>query len=652
MADGAHRPAPVNPEAVCLDNGNASKNICKRTSFIRFAAAVSVTLIAAVVFFGVYAGETKEKQPSDTRRHSFCCPDDVEEMTRYLSADAAPCGDFFAYVCSNTVDSRHSETDASLDFRIKSAAVTGTIPNNARTFTAGHFLNSFYKTCLEAISRRESFAGSLANALLKEAGDLLKNVDPRKAMAFNTEASLVYALHSVIRVSYRVNSAVTLEIAANCDPDAGYLDDLNTTVDVLKRVTNSTATTEDTVKLAGRLCEQFRSEQEQAIAYHLSLDASEFSQEVWNLDDVVDAMKALGFALKNSTLLNVRGVREIHLLYDIFFDDTHRDVKTAYLLWHCVANGAEEFNVAEGQFSPQAYETCSQSAFKLRELWELFKAEIFTTPDKDAVAKHIFALITDAVHKQIKEMPLVEAEDFAERERFFENVKLLTPMAESRASVPVPYATQDFARNLLRGRRFNIAVYAARWSKLVVQRAAKYRDLFLLGGRYILLSPGVYDFIRAASPSSLLPNMAILGQLLAESLWAMALIHANWKPKTTTNILNFSACFFERYLDNANISHKYQVLYTSLGMSTVVKALNWSDWHVVHNAWSLWRLSHAQLFYILNSHYRCPNNPSVRTYLEIKVPLMYVQDFAEAFSCPRNTSMEARGCLDPVQISS
>ncbi|KAH7951119.1 hypothetical protein HPB52_004834 [Rhipicephalus sanguineus] len=359
-------------------------------------------------------------------------------------------------------------------------------------------------------------------------------------------------------------------------------------------------------------------------------------------------MNALGFALKNSTLLNVEGVGEIRLLYDVFLNDTHRDVKAAYLLWHLVASGVEEFSVTEGQFSPQAYETCSQSAFRLRELWELFKAEIFTTPDKDAVAENIFALITDTVHKQFKEMPLVEVEDFEERERFFENVKLLTPMAQSRASVPVPNATQDFAQNLLRGRRFNIAVYAARSLKLGVQRAAKYRDLFLLGGRYILLSPSVYDFIRKASPNSVLPNMAILGQLLAESLWGMALFYANWKPNTKTNILSFGTCFFERYLNNANISHKYQVLYTSLGMSTVVSALNRSDWHVMHNAWSLWRLSHAQFFYIFNSHYRCPNNPSVHTNLEIEVPLMYVQDFAEAFSCPKNTSMEPRGCLDPV----
>ncbi|KAH8022595.1 hypothetical protein HPB51_000895 [Rhipicephalus microplus] len=648
MAAGADRPASRNLEANRL--GNAPQDTCKHAFFPRFAAAVSVALIAAFVLFGVYAAQAWDKQPSDTKRRPFCCPEDVEEMARYLNTNAAPCVNFFAYVCSTTMNSRRSETDASLDFRIQSAAVTGTIPNNARTFAAGHFLNSFYKTCLETISGRESFAGSLAKAFLGEAGYLLKNVDPRKAMAFNAEASMVYAIHSVIRVSYRVNRAVILEIGANCGPDTHYLDDLNATVDALKRVTNSTATTEATLSLAGWLCERFQDEQGQEIAYDLSLDSSEFSQEVWSLNDVVEAIKALGFFLKNSTLLLVRGVREIRLLYDIFLNGTHRDIKAAYLLWHCVAEGTEEFSVTEGQFSPQAYEMCSQSAFKLRELWELFKGEIFTTPEKDDVAKNVFAVIAETVLKQLKEMPLVEAEDFDERDRFFKNAKLLTPLVQSRASVPVPNATQDFAQNLLRGRRFNIAVYAARWSKLVVPKAARYRDIFLLGGRYILLSPGVYDFIRVASPSSTLPNMAILGQLLAESLWAMALYHGNWRPKTATNIINFSNCFFERYLDNANASYKQQVFITSLGMSTVVRALNWPDWHIVHSAWSLWSLSHAQFFYIFNSHYRCLNNPYVYTDMEITVPLKYVQDFAEAFNCPRNTSKEARGCLDLVQI--
>ncbi|KAH7952083.1 hypothetical protein HPB52_018231 [Rhipicephalus sanguineus] len=542
MADGADRPAPVNPEADCL--GNASRNIC----------------------------QTKEKKPSE--KHSFCCPDDVEEMARYLSTSAAPCDDFYAYVCSNTMDSRHSGTEAGPDSRIKSVALTGTLPNNAKTFAAGRFLNSFFKTCLDSITQSESFARSLANAMLHEAGNLLKNVDSRNAMAFNTEASLVYSLHSAIRVSYRVNRVVTLQINAICDPDAADLDDLNSTVDVLKRVTNSTTTMEDTVELAGQLCEQFQGEQRLAIVYHLSLDATEFTQEVWNLDEVVGSINVLGFALEDSTLLNVQGVGEIRLLYDIFLNDTREDVKAAYLLWHLVVSGVQEFSVMEGQFSPQAFETCSESTFRLGELWELFKAEIFTTPDKDAVAKNIFTLITDT-----------------------------------------------------------------------------YRDLIILGDRYILLSPSVYDFIRAASPNSLLPNMAIVGQLLAETLWSMALFYANWKPKTKANILNFGTCFIDTYLDNADISHKYHVLYTSLGMSTVVSALNRSDWHVMHNAWSLWRFSHAQFFYIFNSHYRCPNNPSVHANLEIEVPLMYVQDFARAFSCPTNTSMEPRGCLDPVQNS-
>ncbi|KAH7951120.1 hypothetical protein HPB52_004835 [Rhipicephalus sanguineus] len=269
MADGADRPAPVNSEADCF--GNASKDICKRAFFVRFAAALSVALIAALVFLGAYAGQTREKQPSDTKRRSFCCPDDVEEMARYLSTSAVPCDDFFAYVCSNTMDSWHSGTEASLNSRITSAAVTGAIPNIATTFTAGRFLNSFYKTCLEAITLQgESFASSLANALLKEAGNLLKNVDSRNAMAFNTEASLVYSLHSAIRVSYRVNRAVTLQVNAICDPDAAELDDLNATVDVLKRVTNSTTTTEDTVELAGRLCEQFQGEQGPAIVYPIA----------------------------------------------------------------------------------------------------------------------------------------------------------------------------------------------------------------------------------------------------------------------------------------------------------------------------------------------------------------------------------------------
>ncbi|KAH7945249.1 hypothetical protein HPB49_008662 [Dermacentor silvarum] len=654
MADGAHPRSETAdsrvsgaPGATHLVNAAASpKNTCNRLFFAVGAGAVSVATIMAIVILFLYAtvGHLRRKHPSDTDIHSFCCPDEVAKMARYLNTSVDPCDDFFAYVCSSSIELSRSQI-TSLDFRLKSAMITGAMPNNVTTTKAGHFLNSFYRTCVKTISHSDSFTASLVSALLKEVGDLLNHVDSRRVMVFIMTAALKYSIHSVMHVSYQVAERVILKRGTLCYTEARFLQYLNAAVDALKRTTNSTATTTGTAMLAVTLCEQLKGQVKTTAVYYLPNDSRNFSREVWNIGDIEAAMNALGYTF-DVKFVKVVGVTKIRLLYEIF-NYTSGDTTAAYLLWHTVVRVMLQLNIHPNSpaFSPQVSETCTKNALTLYELWELFQAEILTTADKDSEVRKIFSLIKGTVHEQIKTIALIEAEDAEKRDQFFENVRLVTPMAESRASIPVPKATQDFAVNFFKGRRFNHEVTIARLSKVsVTVTSVLYRDLRFLGDRYILLPPTVYDFIRTG-PNSLLPNMAILGQRLADSLWSMAAYFVKWEPRTRNNIRNFSACFYDTYTNNAKLSRKFQVLYASLGMSTILIALNWTNWHTVQHAWSLWTLSHAQFFYLLNSYYRCPNKKSLQEYLEVSVPVMYVQDFVKAFGCPKNASMsKARDC--------
>ncbi|KAH7945250.1 hypothetical protein HPB49_008663 [Dermacentor silvarum] len=572
MADGAHPRSATAASRVSGAPGvtrpvTPPKNTCNRAFFAVCAGAVSLATIMAIVILIVYAtvAEVRRKQPSDTKIHSFCCPHEVEKMSRYLNTSVEPCADFFAYVCSSSVELSRSQV-TSVDIRLMSAVITGAMPKNVTTAKAGRFLNSFYRTCVKTISNRESFTTSLVSALLQEVGDLLSHVDSRKVMLFIMTAAYKYSIRSVLQVSYKVAERFILRIGAVCHTEARFLHYLNAAVDALKRTTNSAATTTGTAILAATICEQLEGRGKEFTVYYLSNGSSDFSREVWNIGDVEAAMNALGFTL-DVKYIKVEGVEKIRLLYDIF-SYTSGDTNAAYLLWHAVVRVIVQLNIyhSSPEFTPQVSETCTKNALTLYELWELFQAEILTTAGKDVEVRVIFSLIKGTVHEQIKRISLIEAEDAEKLDKFFENVRLVTPMAESRASVPVPKDTQDFAVNFFKGRRFNHEVRIARLSKFsVTTTPVRYRNIKIWGDRYILLPPTVYDFIRTG-PNSLLPNMAILGQLLADSLWSMALYFMKWAPRTRNNIQNFSACFYDTYTNNATLSRKFEVLFASLAL--------------------------------------------------------------------------------------
>ncbi|KAH7974511.1 hypothetical protein HPB49_016374 [Dermacentor silvarum] len=198
--------------------------------------------------------------------------------------------------------------------------------------------------------------------------------------------------------------------------------------------------------------------------------------------------------------------------------------KAAYLLWHAVVSGVQEFNVPEGEFSPLHFETCRKSLFPRQALWDLLKVEILTYKEKDAQGTNIFAAIKDTAHKHFKESAIFDAEDLNKLDEFFKKVELVTPAAVNKAPIPVPEVTHDFAQNVLKANAFEVNISAARLSILSATRMYTYRDVFIVEDRYIPLSTTSCSYIRTGLPSeSHLPNMALLGALLAESLWGMAL---------------------------------------------------------------------------------------------------------------------------------
>ncbi|KAH7974943.1 hypothetical protein HPB49_021889 [Dermacentor silvarum] len=642
LAVSALQPGPTDPGGSRLARIASSPHNHRRIALIACGVAAFLALSTVIVTLGVYLIKRHRRSdvPSSSGGRPFCCPHDAELMARFVNTTVSPCDDFFAYVCSRAEGGLSGDIDEYSE--LHRAVITGVMPGDVPKSHVARFLAAYYKTCVRAIAHYDHFSSSLANAFLRDTGDLLSKANSREAITFSAIVSMRYSFPAVIDVSYEIEREVSLEFAAICDIRGRYHGALAAATEAIVRTMNTTATLSDTVELVTALCGRFREVRSMEARYHVAANGSSaFNQEVWNIEDLEAAMSSLGFSLKDVPVITVQGFKEIRLLYEMFNGDDSPGSKAAYLLWHAVVSGVQEFNVPEGEFSPLVFETCRKSLFTLQAAWDFLKVELLTSEEKDAQARSIYATIKDTAHKHFKESSLFDAEDLDELEEFFKKVELVTPTAVNKASIQVPEATFDFAENLLKAYAFEVNISAARMSILSATRMSTYRDVFIVEDRYILLSTTSYSYIRTGPPSeSHLPNMALLGELLAESLWGMALYIIKWKSKTVANIERLRECFAKNYLkDPLDEIDASVVILSALGLSTVVKALNLSEWHLMKPAWSLWKLSEAQFFYITSGHHRCPRKSSPEMSFEINAPLIYIADFAESFGCVSNTSM-------------
>ncbi|KAL1471809.1 hypothetical protein MTO96_023466 [Rhipicephalus appendiculatus] len=651
MADSGNLQRLVSPEPGCTDSRAPPmlastalfRHNHRRTALIVCGVAAFLVFAMVIVFVGAYLVERQRgsEGPSSRDRRPFCCPEEVERLVRYVNTTAFPCHNFFAYVCAKVPEGALSG-DTDERSRPEHAVITGAMTSDAPMGPVGRFLASYFRTCVRAIVHYDDFISSLANAFVRDAGDFLRKVSAREAMIFSATMSVKYSLSAAIDI--RIDrEEVNLEFTAVCDLRGRSRVALAAAVEALQGAMNATVTLKDTFKLVTALCGLFREERRWEAEYQVTANSSSaFSQEVWNIRDLGAAMNSLGFSLKDVRVIDVQGIREIRHLYDMFSGNKSSGLKGAYLLWHALLSGVGGLDVTEGEFSPPLFKACSESMISMWQIWDLYEAEFLTTEDKDSQAKDIFAAIKGVAREQFKESAIFNTEDLDRLDEFFEKVDLLTPTAISKAPVPVPEATLDFGENLLKAYAFEVKIAAARLSALSATRTFHHRDVLIVEDRYIVLSPASYSYIRTGPPSkSHLPNMALLGQLLAESLWGVALHLINWKSKTAANIGRLQECFAENYFKDFPLDDidAREVIIAALGLSTVLKALNSTEWHVTKPAWSLWKLSEAQFFYIVSSHQRCTGEQSREAMTEVNVPLMYVEDFAESFGCLGDDAM-------------
>ncbi|KAL1476528.1 hypothetical protein MTO96_036436 [Rhipicephalus appendiculatus] len=584
--------------------------------------------IAVVVTAGVLLGSLMLRSKSrsaeqlvvETGASSFCCPDKVRELARYVNSTLEPCENFFDYVCSNSVYSR-LKTDTTVDSSLERFVTTGVPPkDHGRGGEVAEFMIGYFRSCVASIGRRDSFLSQMAQSILRVSQDVLRRPNGRNSFQFMVEMSVRYMIPSVLDITYYPwNSTLRIQVRAQCKVSLMSADCLNASVNGVRSVISSSVNISNTEKFMVELCRRFpATEQNSTYAWINTTEA--ISTQLWDARDIKSAMSVVGWGATNATVIEAFGLLQIRAIHDAFVMQGNCGPKAAYLLWHSVFAAASAFLPTNKPSYMEGFDHCmSKLRYGGGDLWQQLRDEVMMQRRVDDQVTATFTAVKQAVLRDAKSSWLFDDDDVAHLRRLIDGLGVVT-VTYGRTHVASPR----------RGGHNAEPSFINEGVKIVDKK-----DVYIAGR--------LYDVIENAStPRSLMLNMAVLGHDLAEAVWNLVLLDERWNESTTSNINHLQKCFLERYpLFGQELEIHSDVIASSLGLASVIGAFSRAtDWHTRKLAWSTLYMSHAQLFYLLAAIRRCPREDRTPNAVQRWVmPFMYVPDFARAFSCPSSSMM-------------
>ncbi|KAH7973887.1 hypothetical protein HPB49_006412 [Dermacentor silvarum] len=635
-----------------IPNATAPNRVCcKDTGHRLFYCGCGLAVVLFAVFGAVSINIYLDHHSRREYEVPFCCPREAHEVSRYVNSTINPCKDFFAYVCSNVISDKLSASDDH-DFQIIYSLITGTEKDGVNKGHAGRFLTSYFTSCVEAVPRPKSFLYSLANALLQHEFKHLRHLDTGGVLAYFLASSVKYRMPSAVQVSFSPNRqlvSLTINMICNVRNDSTAV---RATVDALKKHSDITLKGQDVTNFGVKLCRKFMAYGRRKRTYAMPSESHLFNQEVWQVKDLEDGLGPYGYRLQNSMFVKVDGFDQIRHLHSEFAaqDDGSETAATkiAYLVWHSVVHGSRIFYDVYDGSHPGAFRNCLDSLNYIWEAWDTFAAEMLTDRSTDAEAQAVFTAVKRTVHADCNSSMLFDVEDSEQLRTFLENLVLVTPTDASQlSSVTVPNGTDDIGENLLRGRVYSYEAAAARKLGQDSTNVVEYGLVQFRGDMHLLLPLSAYVHIGLGTSSHDLPDLALLGRMFADSLWYKMLGHMTWNAKTRSNIHNLIACLEKEDRMSSKGVPPDQLAVKVLGLLSTLNTLKkTADWDVPKVTETLWRMSEAQLFFILSTYKRCPTSWSSDDAHLVNAPLLYVDDFAKAFRCPTKVpAAQIRQCF-------
>ncbi|KAH9363917.1 hypothetical protein HPB48_018124 [Haemaphysalis longicornis] len=563
-------------------------------------------------------------------------------MARIVNFSMKPCTDFRAYVCQS--QARGSSIITSMDEDAKRVVTTAAKSEGATRGKAGQFLTAYFKSCLETVSRREHFFSDVAFGLLGAVKELVSKPDTRNAMTFMLTVSLKYDLESWITAyadtpyeikPYEISPyEILLEVDLGCPLKSYSMEALDALNSALQKMINVTAATQEAVGIRNKLCSTRFPDLSSSFPSPYLLDDI-VNKGVWGVQEVKAGLDMLGYSVTTVRVRNASAMRAIYNIFAAPARGTADGLKAAYLMWRTVEKVLALYLVSDRMSTVVVFKTCKDS---LEEMWEIrdkLHEELYAQTEYQGMATSVFAAVKEAVYRDCRASQLFQSED-PQRLENFRNISLLLSLQDSAYSVPFPTPDQHFTAILLQGR-----AYSTEWRRKVYNtrgEVLEYENLhYYIDQNLIYFTPNLYRYaFPHQSFSSDLLSMAVLGREMAEGLWSIVLSDLKWGSKTADNIRRLSYCF-DVTVTSGNDSYEYvsqagiRTAADALGLASTLKTFNRPDWYNVKPAWSLWKLSHAQLFYIFSTFPRC-----LRDMTDANVVLKHLRDFAKAFRCSVN----------------
>ncbi|KAH9372369.1 hypothetical protein HPB48_018810 [Haemaphysalis longicornis] len=649
MADNAD--SPVQRSRISKDTSlhnllTAGKGHCGLICAVcAFVAATA--LFTAIVAVGVYI--SKCPVPTTSTSTPFCCPEEAEEMSRHVNASVEPCNDFSAYVCANRTHGS-SELGRGQWVRI---VVTGMLPEGAQKSNAWLFLNAYHKSCVETVSRRGLFFSDLASGVVDAMRQLLSKPDTRNAMAYGLRMSVTYKLPALFEAHvFGLSSFALFPQNSWCEPNSLSHLALEASASALRNILNMTVTEGRATEIMDSLCTRFSNDFFDFRNY--TFDDHSLNN-VWSINDVKAGWEIFGYPATNATKLAIFGVSAIRAIYDVF-SATAKTIadgqKAVLLVWKSVESGQTQFNIAPTANSLNVFRSCEKSLDYMGGLKDLSIIQLFEHVDVEVKVTAIFPAIRNTVYEDCRSSSLFQPEDHSRLETLFRSISLLTPSEIVKSSTEIPQPGSSFAANLLQGRAYTFAVLQKGIADFA-SPAITYKSVrYFRGPQLFHFPPEAYTrSVAGTSFRSELVSMTVLGRLMAESLWYVVLSDDAWGGKTKDNIKRFVDCLVSNYnihrghlpvsVDDA-VDASSALAADALGLASVVRALSRPGWRTSKHAWSLWYLSHGQLFHMLTTLHRCPEKWSSRRVRITNVPLKQLEDFARTFRCPPEAPMNPK----------
>ncbi|KAH9372337.1 hypothetical protein HPB48_000399 [Haemaphysalis longicornis] len=244
---------------------------------------------------------------------------------------------------------------------------------------------------------------------------------------------------------------------------------------------------------------------------------------------------------------------------------------------------------------------------------------------------------------------LMQKDDWALAKLLLSKVNAIVPSQLLLNVSREPSTSANFHVNVLRHRQWHLLTMLSHdFEGIPVMMSAQrafYDQSVVSGGKTIVVSKFVIATLNSHNRSLTLESAAAVGASVADLLWHMIFEYQGWPQETRARLQALKSCANPLGLPS------FGLRYASLSLQTAAWAAVDQDWHDLKYAWSLWRSSESQLFFMLYTYFWACSSPAIYDFHEIDIAhiretmpfVTNTPDFKKAYSCsvPDNDSCAA-----------